>query len=71
MGCGIMAINNVYFTTQPLRGVEKITSAAVSEMSLTGSFITWPVVQAVIAISFTTEPWIARQTGYQIKALVI
>jgi hypothetical protein len=54
MGCGIVAINNVCFTTQRLRGVEKITSAAVSEMSLTGSFVTWTVVQAGVAISFTT-----------------
>jgi hypothetical protein len=59
-----VAINNVYFTTPPFGGVEKKTSAAVSEMSLTGSFVTWSVVQAGIAISFTTERWIAKPTGY-------
>jgi len=46
-----VAINDVYFKTPPLRGVEKKTSAAVSEMSLTGSFVTWSVVQAGIGIA--------------------
>jgi len=52
-GAGIVAINNVYLTTPPLGGVEKNTSAVVSEME-TSPVASSVVVQAVIAISFTT-----------------